>query len=178
MKGLLRHFLTCAHLCKSIYTSMQPQCSSHKNDHYLNNVHMIWLASLVMISIFQLSSPWVLIRSRFSPRLRMWSSCCFYLGTPVVAITQYQMFSQFCIHDQNHMEPLGSAGSNSLTQTGHKAVRPQHNNQNEMDQRQNTESITQNHGLIDFLHLNSLHVNEYWKGTLITSWVNTQMSVE
>ena len=40
--------------------------------------------------------------------LRMLASG-FYLGTPVVAITQYQMFSQFCIHDQNHME-LRSAG--------------------------------------------------------------------
>ena len=120
-KALCIIFLDCAHFCKS-FSTMRPQCSSHKSDHYLQSVHMIWLASLVMISIFQLSRPWDLIRSRFSPRLRMWGSCCFYLGTPVVAITQYQMFSQFCIHDQNHMEPLlrSVAASNiQQTQAGH-----------------------------------------------------------
>ena len=41
----------------------------------------------------------------------------FYLGTPVVAITQYQMFSQFCIHDQNHMEPLRSVAASNIQQT-------------------------------------------------------------
>ena len=65
----------------------------------------------------------------------------FYLGTPVVAITQYQMFSQFCIHDQNHMEPRSAGHGYENQYLDTMLWGPVDNNQNEMDQRQSIESI-------------------------------------